>query len=366
VKITTGKGVVVHVGGHITIGGGTVPSAPLGLDDLTDVDLTGAVPGQMLQRMPDGTWVPVAFERPLRWLTDVEAPADTPAGSVLGTSGEGVWEPLSLAYIEEQIVAPLQAEIGDPHVVSAHTDLVGYIGELDGRLSAVEGSGEPVTPTSTLYVDKYSGTYTRVMAVGVTTADVKVAVALATTPGTNGAVFPDLGSIAGGAAVWVDFNGTLGRVNTADGSGVYGSALKEWIRKGSVLTVHRSDADPAHPTLVVTLIEQPTGAGSSLALGDLANVQAPGNTPVGKVLGTDAEGHWAPIDFEARIAALEARIAALESPAPAPPPAVPDATWTKDDIVLWLGNNGIDLNKKAEQEMTKDELLTLVANLLNP
>jgi hypothetical protein len=277
------------------------------LDDLADVDLTNAEPGQMLQRQPDGTWLPVSFERPLRWLTDVEAPADTPAGSVLGTSGEGVWEPLSLAYIEEQIVAPLQAEIGDPHVVSAHTDLVGYIGELDGRLSAVEGSGEPVAPALTLYVDKYSGSYTRIMAVGVTTADVKVAVELATTPGTNGAVFPDLGSIAGGAAVWVDFNGTLGRVNTVDGGGVYGSALKEWIRKGSVLTVHRDDTDPAHPTLVVTLIEQPTGAGSTLALGDLANVQAPGNTPVGKVLGTDAEGHWAPVDLPAPGLAIEPR-----------------------------------------------------------
>jgi hypothetical protein len=251
-------------------------------------------------------------ERPLRWLSDVEAPADTPAGNVLGTSGEGVWEPLPLAYLEEQIVAPLQAQIGDPHIVATHTDLVGFISEVDGRLSAVEGSGEPVVATATLYVDKYSGSYTRVMADSITATDVKVTVALATTPGPNGELFPDLGSIAGGAAAWADFAGTLGRVKTADGTGVYGSSLKEWIRRGSVLTVHRDTSSP--PNLIVALVEQPTGGGSSVALGDLANVAAPGNTPIGKVLGTDAEGHWAALDFETRLAAIEARLTALETP----------------------------------------------------
>jgi hypothetical protein len=68
----------------------------------------------------------------------------------------------------------------------------------------------------------------------------------------------------------------------------------------------------------------------------------------------------------ALITAQDARITALEAPSPAPPPVVPDATWTKGDIVLWLENNGVDLSEKAKGEMDKDELLDLVANLLNP
>jgi hypothetical protein len=123
--------------------------------------------------------------------------------------------------------------------------------------------------------------------------------ALATTPGTNGAVFPDLAAISGGAAVWADFAGTLGRLNMADGTAVYGSALKEWIRRGTIATVHRSDADPAHPVLVVEKIEQPTSAGSSLALDALSDVTAPGTTPAGKVLGTTAVGQWEPVDLPA-------------------------------------------------------------------
>jgi hypothetical protein len=93
----------------------------------------------------------------------------------------------------------------------------------------------------------------------------KVDFALATVPGTGGVVYPTLGDIAGGPAVWADFGGNLGRLKMADGSTVYGSTLKEWIRRASVITVHRDDVmDPTHPTLVVDLVEQPTAAGSSL------------------------------------------------------------------------------------------------------
>jgi hypothetical protein len=137
----------------------------------------------------------------------------------------------------------------------------------------------------------------------------KVDFALATVPGVNGAVYPDLGSIAGGAAVYADFAGTLGRLYMSDDTGVYGSTLKEWIRKGSIATVHRDDTDPAHPKLVVEKIEQPTAAGSSMVLDSLKDVSAPTTTPAGKVLGTTAEGAWAPVD---PYAALKTAVAGME------------------------------------------------------
>jgi hypothetical protein len=224
-------------------------------------------------------------------------PSLTPPGYVLGTSTEGFWEPLSLAYIEEQIVTPLQQEIGDPRAVAAHTDLVGFISEVDQRLSLIEVT-EAVAAERRLFVDKYSTNFIRVMVVPPTGPwPAKVDFALAETPGVNGTVYPDLASIPGGAAVWADFNGELGRLKMADGSAVYGSTLKEWIRKGTIATVRRDDTDPAKPNLVVEKVEQPTEAGTSLALNTLRDVTAPADTPAGKVLGTTAEGQWGPVDM---------------------------------------------------------------------
>jgi hypothetical protein len=203
-------------------------------------------------------------------------------------------------------VATLQTEIGDPHAVATHTDLVGYIGEIDARVAAIEHTPEPPTASSTLFVDLYGGSFTRVMASSVT-APTNVSVALATTPGPNGAVFATLGDIAGQGAVWADFGGTLGKVKTADGSDVLGAALKEWIRKEAVLSVHK-DTDPAHPNLIVDLVTIPTPAGTSLTLGNLANVvDATDAAADGKLLGVTG-GVWQPVDAPAggsTVAALD-------------------------------------------------------------
>jgi hypothetical protein len=245
-----------------------VPGPPGGgaaaLDDLTDVDVSLSATGMMLTKQLDGSWrgqnLPA---RPLNWLSDVLAPADTAAGNVLGTSGEGQWEPLPLAYIEEQIVGPLQAEIGPVAAVTAHTDLVGWLGELGDRVAALEGSAEPTAPALVLQVDNYGGGFIRVQASAVTTSTT-VTVALATTPGPGGAIYPGLNDIPGTAAVWADYSGTLGHVKTAAGADVLGNTLKQWIRQGTLLTVHKDTTDPAHPNLIVDQVTNPTPAGSSL------------------------------------------------------------------------------------------------------
>jgi hypothetical protein len=193
-------------------------------------------------------------------------------------------------------ITALRAEIGDPHIVAAHTDLVGYIGEIDERLLLLEGSGEPPTATSHLFVDNYSNGLIRVSA-GSISASITVDLALATTPGPGGAVYPALGDIPGQAAVWADFNGTLGKMKTSQGADVLGAAVKEWIRKGSILTVHKDTTDAAHPALVVDTIVTPTPAGSNLSLGHLKNVDPTADSAAsGKVLGTTAVGQWGAID----------------------------------------------------------------------
>jgi hypothetical protein len=80
-------------------GGGGGGPVHLALNDLTDVDTHLSATGMLLTRQIDGTWKGQNFTRPLGWLSDVQAPADTPAGMVLGTSGIGEWEPMPLASL---------------------------------------------------------------------------------------------------------------------------------------------------------------------------------------------------------------------------------------------------------------------------
>jgi hypothetical protein len=298
--------------------GATGPAGPPGpsgvagaLDDLSDVDVHLSATGMMLTKQLDGSWKGQNLPaRPLNWLSDVDTrtidadgntvPADqTPAGHVLGTSGPGVWEPLNFEYMGEQLVGPLQEQIGDPSVVAAHTDLVGFISEVEQRVAAIEHTGEQAPPDLALEVDNYGGSFLRVQAGAVPTAQATASMALATTPGPNGAIYPALSDIPGGSALWADFGGTLGKTQTAAGVDVLGSTVKEWIRRGSILTVHRDNTDPAHPVLVVDNVAQPTPAGSSLTLGNLKNVAdtTTDAAPVGKVLGTTAVGEWGPVDL---------------------------------------------------------------------
>jgi hypothetical protein len=241
------------------------PQGPPGvaaLDDLTDVDVAAATPGMFLQRQPNGSWIGVRYLLSLDMLTDVQAPPDTPAGRLLTTTGEGEWEPMPADWIVEQATAPLQAQIGDAQAVTAHTDLVGYIGEVEQRIAAVEGTQDVPAAAVTLEVDSYRvGTtpYLRVRCDAVT-APTTATVVLATVAGADSTVYPDIAAITGGHAVWADFGtGPNGRVQTTGNVNTYGSALKEWIRKGAILTVHR-DGD----NLVVDRIDIPAAPGSTL------------------------------------------------------------------------------------------------------
>lgn len=54
----------------------------------------------------------------------------------------------------------------------------------------------------------------------------------------------------------------------------------------------------------------------------------------------------------------------MTPPAPAPDP-VPGPAWTKADIVAWLRGKGVTLEKKALDQLSKAELLALVADLLD-
>jgi hypothetical protein len=254
---------------------------PQALDDLTDVDVSLAATGMMLTKQLDGNWKGANFTRPLNWLTDVVAPPD--AQGVLGTTAPGVWEPLPLDHLQQQIVGPLP----------------GQVAALDQRIAALEVTPEPAPVDHALTVDNYSGGFTRIIGAQVIGTDpVRITVSLATTPGVNGTVFADLSAISGSANVWADFAGTLGRVEDAlTGTPIHGAALKEVIRRGTVVICHRDNTDPAHPTLKVDGTEAAGQAGTSLTLASLADVDnAAATAPAGKVLGTTGVGEWAPVD----------------------------------------------------------------------
>jgi hypothetical protein len=90
----------------------------------------------------------------------------------------------------------------------------------------------------------------------------------------------------------------LGLVEDAlTGTPIHGAALKEVIRRGTVVICHRDNTDPAHPTLKVDGTEAAGQAGTSLTLASLADVDNGAATaPAGKVLGTTAVGTWGPVD----------------------------------------------------------------------
>jgi hypothetical protein len=146
-----------------------------------------------------------------------------------------------------------------------------------------------------LGVDLYGGSFTRIIGADVITATPKrITLTLAVSPGPNGQVFASLADISGTGAVWADFAGTIGKAVDSSGTGINGASLKEAIRRGQIVTVHRG-SDGTHPTLVVEKVEDPADAGSSLTLDALKDVAAPANTAAGMFLGTTAIGAWGPV-----------------------------------------------------------------------
>jgi hypothetical protein len=113
-------------------------------------------------------------------------------------------------------------------------------------------------------------------------------------------VIPNLGGITGTAPVTADMSGVVAPVVTATGVAVLGSTLKEWIRRGDILTLHK-DTTTGAPRLMVDLVAAPTPAGSSLTLGDLNNVAPAADTAAaGMLLGTTSTGQWAPVAGQMR------------------------------------------------------------------
>jgi hypothetical protein len=255
------------------------------LNDLTDVDTTRDATGMVITRQADGTYKGQHVRVGLNQLTDVTVLPNTPPNSLLGTVGEGTtpgqaeWEPLHLDYIQSTVLGPLPSTVAD----------------LGQRVTELEHTGEIVPPDYALTVDLYGGSFTRIIGCDAVTATPKrITVSLAVSPGPGGAVFASLADISGTGAVWADFAGTIGKVVDSSGTGINGASLKEAIRRGQIVTVHRG-TDGTHPTLVVEKVEDPADAGSSLTLDALKNVAAPASTPAGMFLGTTGVGAWGPV-----------------------------------------------------------------------
>jgi hypothetical protein len=228
-------------------------------------------------------------------------------------------------HLQQQIVGPLPAQVA----------------ALDQRIAALEVTPEPAPVDHALTVDNYAGGFTRIIGAQVIGTDqVRITVSLATTPGVNGTVFPDLSAISGSANVWADFAGTLGRVEDAlTGTPIHGAALKEVIRRGTVVICHRDNTDPAHPTLKVDGTEAAGQPGTSLTLASLADVDnAAATAPAGQVLGTTGVGEWGPVDppqggdpRAAEVVASSYRAADL------PPAWTTGQTWQVGSVVTHLG-----------------------------
>jgi hypothetical protein len=205
-------------------------------------------------------------------LADVTAPALTPAGKALATTGTGAWGPVDLpeGLPPTALPAPYTYKTG-----------------------GVQGPGQ-----STLM----NGIY--VIAHNTDSQGTAHAWQAALAPG-DPFVFGPAGSL---------WSGVVGSVNKAEG-GLPQMLVDNFVASGMTL-IHPATGFPPTPASdaavlfggsdtgkVLTVGDAgpgwepvPVPAAPSLALDALTDVTAPADTPEGKVLGTTATGQWGPVD----------------------------------------------------------------------
>jgi hypothetical protein len=158
----------------------------------------------------------------------------------------------SAAHVAASNVAARATRI-EADTASLHS----YITGLTARLTALEAAVDP--SEGELPVDVYSTTFPTVH---------WDAAAIAANPTLNlddGATHrvtlamrsgtpADLVSPDNSPVAWFDLNGALGHV-TGTHADVATSVLKQWIEDGSILTVQITKADPAHPVLRVSKVQ---------------------------------------------------------------------------------------------------------------
>jgi hypothetical protein len=241
---------------------------------------------------------PYLFWHPLDHLQDVTAPADTPAGKVLGTTAVGAWGPIdapdSLAALD--VVYPGWRPY-DPTVTYEEGDLVfndGLIWQARGTIAP--GDSEP--PTAANNGDQFYGPYDLIG-----TSDFLDSVSDRAIEAFN---LANQAMGIGQSAIPMDFKNII-RNWSASTAYTAGNVVKVWDESKHTYGYYSSDiaqtgGESPSPTNLATwtLID-----GTNILhtpslffhpLDHLQDVTAPADTPVGKVLGTTATGAWGPID----------------------------------------------------------------------
>jgi hypothetical protein len=228
----------------------------IALEDTGPTDVPGESPKWRLAYITDGT---------LGGLTDVDDSARTaPAGKVLGTTAVGAWGPVDgvplipapapYTYSQSGVQAAGQTVILQGYLAVHETDTQG----VDHDWGTVLQAGDKVTWNGAVYTVASINTGDATLPQAVIDNFVRSGICMVKT------VEPVPTAPANGAAV------------------LFGPA---W--DGKVLGVEGGAWGPVDP---------PAGGGGASALGDLSDVDAPADTPAGKVLGTTAVGAWGPVD----------------------------------------------------------------------
>lgn len=192
-------------------------------------------------------------------------------------------------------VNQLNDSLGDLSGLHVYGGMDGFISDTEGKFGSILGHAPP-TVEATLQVDKYATSFVRVMGDALLTdgAEHWVQFAVATTPGTNGEVFPNADAVSKMSGnAWYDNNGSLGNVNGANGQGVSNLTLSNYIlRRRTCRVKFDGTTDPSHPKLIVLEAVPSDPAQTVLQLDSLADVSVSGaDTPNnGDVLTLTANG----------------------------------------------------------------------------
>jgi hypothetical protein len=230
-------------------------------------------------------------------LTDVSAPADTPAGKVLGTTAEGVWGPVDppAGGGGGGGIEVVEATRTAGNVTIPTTGPIAIDTAIDLVVTAKAGDHLAVSLDGLLNAPGTAGSWLAFDAATIVSSAVVNYIGVRTSTYGNGALAWFVsGPSTDGAGGLCNLGGTcLYLVQPEDVSGGQ-VRLRLYAKASTVSRVLRAGVGSDRFRWWVENLS--TGGGGASILDDLTDVVAPANTPAGKVLGTTAEGVWGPVD----------------------------------------------------------------------
>jgi hypothetical protein len=262
-------------------------------------------------------------------LTDVVAPANTPAGKVLGTTAEGVWGPIDPPAGGGGggvSAGAMMVRTSDLAITTLLDTLITFTAQewAVGGVATDPATGKFTVTESGVYLLTTSLHYSA------TASDFRVKYRL------NSGAWSDR---------WILRAALATATRSAEGSIALQLAAGDSVQLG----IYLDNAGNIRGTVPSWAQLVKVEGGGASTLDALTDVTAPANTPAGKVLGTTAEGVWGPIDPPAGVVKVSRVAAQSIGNASFPTVKVSFDTEDSDPLGFWAPGSPTRLTVPAGQ-----------------